>query len=122
VSRPLDRLGERIACVVHPHGDVAHAVAVLLHVLGDANRLGAHVLAQGRGEHEADLALLQQIARPVAHAGLRASIAHELESERRAIEMRCLLGVADPELDEVGPVDREGVVRLGGGFERPCGQ
>ena len=67
------------------------------------------VRAERRREHEADLALLQQIAGPVADAGLGAAVGDQLEAERRPVVVAGLLGVADVELDVVGAVDREGV-------------
>jgi hypothetical protein len=66
----LDRLRERVAGVVDPERDVAHAVAVPVDVVRD---LAASGLASGPdrgGEHEAHLALLEQVAGAVAHAGL----------------------------------------------------
>src|SRR3712207_7700579 len=45
---------------------------------------------------------------------LGAAVGGQLESEGGAVVERRLLGVADVELDVVGAVDREDVVRLGG--------
>src|SRR4029079_11728416 len=56
-----------------------------------------------------NLVLLEQIARSVARSRFRAAISDELESKSSAIIKRGLPRVPDPELDEVGPVDRKSV-------------
>src|SRR5690606_40243906 len=62
-------------------------------------------------QDDADLALLEQVGGTVAHPRLGAAIGDQLEAEGRAVEVLRLLRVPDPELDVVGAVDREGVVR-----------
>ena len=93
------------ARIVHPERDVANAVAMSSHVLGDRPAAGHR-----RGEDESDLPLRQQVAGPVANAGFRAAVADDLKAQRRLIEMRRLLRVPDVELDVVRSVDREGGV------------
>ena len=105
-SAPLDRLRVRVARVVHPEREVAHAVAVAADVIGDRT-----VRTDRRRQHEPNLVLLEEVARAVANSGLRPAVRDEVEPERGAIEHRALLGVADVELDVVGAVDRKRIVR-----------
>jgi hypothetical protein len=64
---------------------------------------------QGGGEEQSNLVLLQEIAGSITGSGLGAAVCQELEPECCTIVVAGLLGVADIELDEVGPIDREGV-------------
>ena len=85
----------------------ADAVAVETQVVGHlALRL------QRRGEHEAHLALLEDVARPIADARLRPRIRDDVEAERLAVVVRGLARVADPQLHVVGALEhRHGDVR-----------
>ena len=98
-----------LAGVVDPEGDGVDTVAVLVDVAGD---LG--VGAEGGGEDEADLALLEDVAGAVALAGLGAGVGDERHAEGGAVEVGGLTGVADVELDVVGALEGEKVG--GGGF------
>jgi hypothetical protein len=112
----LDGGGIRVARIVHPECIVLHAIAVLVNVLRDRR-----LRTQCRRQNEPDLALLEEITRPVSHAGLGPTVGDELKAERAAIEMTRLLRVADVELDIVGSVDRKRVVRgLSGGQGLRC--
>src|SRR5258708_1776075 len=93
VQRGLVRLGD----VAHAQCDGLDAVAVGAHVLGDLARR-----RQRRGDDEAHPALLQHVRGAVAHAGLGTGVGDHVEAEGAAIELRCLPGVADVELDVVG--------------------
>ena len=86
-----------LAGVVDPEGYGADAVAVVVDVAGD---LG--VGAEGGGEDEADLALLEDVAGAVAMAGLGACVGDQRHAEGGAVEVGGLAGVADVELDVVG--------------------
>src|SRR5690349_5044290 len=74
--------------------------------------------AQGGGQNDPDLALLHEVARAVADAGLGPAIGDELKAKGRAIEVARLLRVPDVELDIVGPVDRKRIVRRFGRRQR----
>ena len=91
--------------VVHPQGDVAHAVAVQPDVIGD-RMIGR----QRRGQHEADLVLHQDVRGAVARAGLRPAIGRQAESERGAVIVRRLARVAHVELHVVGAVERKEIL------------
>src|SRR4051812_7238489 len=106
----FNRLRERVAGVVHPEGDVTHAVAMRLHVLRNALRVRTQLRADRRGEHEADLALLEEVARTIAATSLGPFVRHEMKAEGGAIVDGGLLRVPDVELDVVGAVDRERVL------------
>jgi hypothetical protein len=66
--------------------------------------------AQRGGEDEPDLLLLEHVAGAVPRPRLRSAVGDELVAEGSLVVVRCLLRVADPELDEIRPVDRKGVV------------
>ncbi len=93
-------------------GDVMYAVAMLADVLGDLA-----VRRERRGEHEADPVLDHHVAGPVADLRLEPAERHGREAPQRAVVVRCLAGVADPELDVVDAIDRQEVgglrVRVG---------
>ena len=88
---------ERCGGIVHAQRDRLHPVAVLAHVLGDV-ALRSH----RRGEHQADLALLQHVRRSIAHTRLRTGIRDDVEAERVAVVVRGLSRVAHIQLDVVG--------------------
>ena len=101
----LHRLPVGLGRVGHRERDVLHAVAVAAAVPRDVV-----VLAQRGGEHEADAPLLEHVRGAVADAGLRARVRRAREAERVLVEVRGLLGVADPQLDVVPPVERHEVL------------
>ena len=93
--------------VVDQEADVADAVAVAAHVLGDG-RVGA----ERAGDEEADVALLEQVRLAVAPAGLGPGVGQDVEAERRHQEPGEGAGVADPPLEVV---DAEQARRRDGG-------
>jgi hypothetical protein len=103
----LDRDAECIPRVVHPECDIADPVPMQRYV-----RRRQVVRCERGRQHQANLVLLKQVAGAVPGAGLGAAIGHQLESERGPVVVARLLGVPHVELDEVGPVDGEGI---GGG-------
>jgi hypothetical protein len=96
--------------VRHRQRDHLHAVAVAGVVAPD--------LVVGReraGQHDPDPALLEHVARAVAHAGLESGVGDLAEAERVDVEVGRLQGVADVQLDMVDAVQRHEVVAgLGG--------
>ena len=90
--------------VVDEERDVDDAVAVSADVLG-----GGMVVAQRRGDDEADLPLPQHVRGGVAVAGLEAGVGELRKAEGLAVEKSGLLGVARPQLDVVDPLEPEGV-------------
>ena len=93
--------------VVHREGDVVDAVAVRADVLGDLA-----VGGQRRREHEPDVVLDHDVARPVTDLGLEATEGDRREAPQRPVVGRRLAGVADPELDVVDALERQEVGRL----------
>ena len=75
-----------------------------------ANSPISRVAPERAREHEADLALLEHVARAVANAGLRARVGDAVEAERVLVVVRRLLRVADPQLDVVPAVQRHEVL------------
>ena len=67
---------------------------------------------QRRREHEPDVVLDHDVARPVADLGLEAAERDRREAPQRAVVGRGLAGVADPELDVVDALERQEVGRL----------
>ena len=90
--------------VVDREGDVVDAVAVLADVLGDLA-----VGRQRRGEHEPDVVLDHDVARPVADLRLEAAEGDRGEAPQRPVVGGRLAGVADPELDVVDALERQEV-------------
>jgi hypothetical protein len=78
-------------------------------VLGDV--AGDVVAAvQGRGEEDADSALLHQVARSVAHPGLETRVGGLAEAERVGEEVGGLYAVPHVELDVIDAEQRHLVV------------
>ena len=96
--------------VVHRERDVLHAVAVMVHVLGDLA-----VGRQWRGEHEPDVVLLDHVRGAVADLRLEAGERGRREAPQRAVVRGRLARVAHPELDVVDALERQEVLRLGVG-------
>ena len=116
----VERGGVRRLGVVDEEADVAHAVPVGAHVLGD-RRVGR----QRAGDHEADAPLLQHVRHTVAPAGLGPRVGHDLEPERRHQEPAEGSGVADPPFDVVDPPERgrcgpAGPAVAASSSSRPC--
>ena len=101
------RLTPRRVDVVHGEGDVLHAVSVLRHVLRDLA-----LVAERGGEDEADVVLHHHEAGPIANARLEARVGHRREAPERAVVVRRLLRVADPELNVVDALERQEILRL----------
>ena len=80
--------------------DRADAITVKPQVIGDV-ALGL----QRRREHEADLALLEDVAGPVADARLRPGVRDDVESEGLAVVVRGLARIPHPQLDVVGALE-----------------
>ena len=91
--------------VVHPKRDVPHAIAVQPHMF--CNRM---LGGERSGEHQPDLALLQQPRCTIARARLRPAICGQPHPERRSIEVSRLLGVAHVELHVVSAIQRQKVL------------
>jgi hypothetical protein len=104
--------------VIDPEGDGADAVAVGVDVGGDVG-----VGAEGGGEDEAYLALLEDVAGAVALTGLGACIGDEGHTKGGTVEVGGLSGVAYEEFDVVGAFEGEEVGGCGGVglVERGCG-
>ena len=88
------RVGRRR--VVDEPGEVVHPVTVLAHVLGDRR-----VRLERPRHHEADVTLLQHVARLLPTTGLGPGVPGAAEAERRHQEPGRGAGVAHPELDAV---------------------
>ena len=67
---------------------------------------------EGAGQHKSDVALLEDVAGPIAAAGFQAHSGDRPEAERLVIEMRRLARVPDIELDVVVAAQREEIVLL----------
>ncbi len=92
----------------HPQGDHLHAITVLADVLVD-RALRVH----WRGEHQADLVLLQHVAGAVLHARLQAGIGHALEAPRALVVVGALLGVAHVQFHVVRAQQGQEVLCIG---------
>jgi hypothetical protein len=103
----LDGQPKCFSRVVHPESDVLDAVAVLVDVGGDLA-----VWPQRSRQNEADLSLLQDVARAIARSRFGTSIGEDFIAEHSPVEVCGLLRVTDIELDEVRSVDRKGVGEL----------
>jgi hypothetical protein len=107
----LHGFAERLFGVVHPEGYGLYAVAVLVDVAAD---LGAAV--QGRGEHQADLALLHHVRFAVFETRSQAGVGQRLEAECGFVEVGGLLGVAHVKFNVIGTVQGQKVFGLGNDF------
>jgi hypothetical protein len=65
--------------------------------------------AQRRGEHETNLALLNNIGGAIALAGFRTRVGDQFHAEGRAIKICSLAGVSNEELNVVGALQWEKV-------------
>ena len=96
----LNRLPVRLVRVRDAQRDVLHTVAVQTREVADL------VAAPQRArDDEADLVLLEDVARAIAHTGLRPRVRGAPEAERVLVVVRRLLRVPDPQLDVVPPVE-----------------
>src|SRR6185312_8624072 len=94
--------------IVYPQGDRLHAISVPQNVIGDL--AGG---TEGRGEHETNPVLLQNIRNAVARTGFGAAVRHQLEPKRSAVKIGSLPGVADVELKVVSSLDRQKICFAG---------
>ena len=112
---PLDGRGMGRPGVIDPQGQIPYPVPMPVDMVGDGPALVAQVGPDRGGQHEADLVLLQEVAGPVPDPGFGPPVADQLKAERGAVVQAGLLRVANPELDVIRAVDREGVGGRGGG-------
>ena len=91
-----DRLAIGVGDVGHAQRDVLHAVAVSERVPADRA-----VAAHRARDDEADLVLLEHVARAIAHARLGAGVRGAAKAERVLVVERRLLRVPHPQLDVV---------------------
>jgi hypothetical protein len=101
-------VGDRPVHVGHLEGEVDDAVAVRRRVPA---RLGAG--AHRPGEHEPGRPGRQHVLGVLGRAGLRPAVGGRRHAERRAVEVRCLPGVADDEPHVIQPEDGELFGRVG---------
>src|SRR5262245_39603555 len=101
----LHCLAVGVGRVGHGESDVADAVSLRLRPPADV-RVGA----QPARHHEADVALLEDVGGPVANARFGTGVRGAGEAVCVLVEVRGLLGVPDPHLEVVPPVDRHEVV------------
>ena len=104
------RLAPRRPHVGDTERDVVDTIAVLADMLGDL-ALGG----QGCREHEANVVLDHDVARPIADLRFEAAERHRGEAPQRPVVGRCLAGIAHPELDMIDAVERKEVAGLGVG-------
>jgi len=105
----LDRFLVGVSGVRDTQRDVLDAVAVLVRVIADL------VTGMERArEHEADVALLENVARAIPYARLWACVRRAAEAECVLVVIGGLLGVPDPELDVIPSVDGHEVFGHGG--------
>src|SRR5690349_985369 len=100
----LYRQLERSPRIIDPERDVLDAVAVLVHVGRDVA-----VRPQRSGENDSDFVLDDHVAGTITRTGLGPAISYDFVAKNLAIKLRGLLCIPDVELDEIRPVDREGV-------------
>src|SRR4029453_11540470 len=102
----LDRHPVRLLRVRNRQRDVSHTVAVPAREGGDLV-----VVGQRTRQHEAYVALAEDVRGPGAHAGLRARVPVPREAEGVLEVVRGLSCVPNPQLDVVPPVERHRVRR-----------
>ena len=64
---------------------------------------------QGRGQHERDLPLAQDVARLVLHAGFQSPIRNDLEAERISVKIRRLPRIAHEHPNVVNALQCQGI-------------
>ena len=96
----LQRLTVGVSRVRNLQGDVLRRIAVLGRETADVA-----VGTNAAREHEANVALLQHIRRAIANARLGAGVRDPLEAERVLVPVGRLLGVADPKLEVIPPLE-----------------
>ena len=89
-----------VSSVRNLQGDVLRRVAVPGRKTADVA-----VGSDPAREHEADLALLEQVRRPIPDTRLGTCVRNPLEAERVLVPVGRLLGVADPQLEVIPPVE-----------------
>jgi len=105
------RLFESRSRIVYPQRNVPHAVAVAEDVVGDGM-----AGPEGGGEDKADLILLDELTRPIPHAGFGAAVPDDAEAEDMSVVEGRLLGVAHVKLNIIGAIDGEEVLRRRGAW------
>ena len=94
--------------VVHPQGNVMHAVAV------QPDQFGGDVVGPERcGEDKTDAILHQDVRGPRAIACLGSAVGRQFHAERGAVIISRLAGVAHVKFQIIGPVQRQ-EIRLSG--------
>jgi hypothetical protein len=96
---------ERLVRIIHMERDVAHAVAVFLHVFG-----GGTVRTERCRQHEARLVLDQRVGGQVALPRLEPGVRELGEPERVAIVERGLSGVTDEEFDVMNALQSQRIL------------
>ncbi len=64
---------------------------------------------QGRGQHEGDLPLAQNVARLVLHSGFQSTVGNHLEAKRMSVEIRRLPRIADEHPNVVDTLQCHGI-------------
>jgi hypothetical protein len=95
--------------VVNPKRNNTNAVAVLRDMTGNFC-----VWAKSGRQHKAYLALLEDIGRAIALAGLGTCISDELHTESGAVEISRLTRITDIELDVISTLERKKICRRSG--------
>src|SRR5512133_782750 len=100
----LDCLAICVSGARHLQPDALRRVPVAAGVLRDLA-----VVAEATRHEQADVALLEHVGGAVTDAGLRPCVGGAREGEGVLVEVRRLLGIADPQLDVIPPVERHEV-------------
>ena len=95
---------ERRRNIIDFQGNRLNAVAVPYEPL----RIGM-IGNQGRGEHERDLPLAQNVARLLLHSGFQSPIGDHLEAERISVEIRRLSRIADKHPNVIDSLQCHGI-------------
>jgi hypothetical protein len=97
-----------LAGVVDPQGYVADAITVGADMFRDVP-----VGTKRGGQHETDFALLQDVGGAIADAGFRTRIGDKLVAKSQPVEISRLAGIAHPEFNVVGAVERQKILLCG---------
>src|SRR4029077_6441386 len=96
---------KRLVRVVHFQCDIPHAIAMLSDVIR-----GQIVRRHGSSQYEVRLALTQRIRSSLPLARFQSAVSNLRKAESLAIEVGCLPGIADPELDVVNALKLEWIL------------
>jgi len=91
-----DGCAERGTRIVDRNGDIAHAVTVTGDVFGDGV-----ARTERTAQDEPEIVLSDRIRDAVVNARLGSAVGDQLETKRRTIIMRGLLGIADVEFEMI---------------------